>query len=91
MPLFDNTNDIILIIGSLSGSICAIIAAIRLSRCEYVSICKGLFTIKRSIQNKNNLPTTEIRQNKSPIQGEIITRIPSTDTLQLNNDDCVEV
>jgi len=78
MPLFENTNDIILIIASIGGAICSIIAAVRLSRCEYVNFCKGLITIKRTIK-KN-----ETTQSITPPDN--IPRTPSTDTLQLNND-----
>jgi len=75
MPLFDNSNDIILIIGSIAGAICSVIAAVRLSRCEYVSMCKGLITIKRTIDKKKE--TTNNNNDMS--------RTPSTDTIQLDN------
>jgi len=80
MPLFENTNDIILIIASIGGAICSIIAAVRLSRCEYVNFCKGLITIKRTIDKKKN------ETNQSITPPDNIPRTPSTDTLQLNND-----
>jgi hypothetical protein len=67
------SNDVILMIGALSGAMCAIIAAIRLSRCEYVSICKGLLTIKRSITKK---------KEDSDVN---MTRTPSNETIQLDN------
>jgi len=77
MPLFDNSNDIILIIGSIAGAICSIIAAVRLSRCEYVSFCKGLITIKRTIQkSKDNNDNTNNTNN--------MNRTPSIETI--NND-----
>lgn len=75
MALFDNSNDIILIIGSIAGAICSIIAAVRLSRCEYVSLCKGLITIKRTMDKKK-----ETTNNNNDM-----TRTPSTDTIQLDN------
>jgi hypothetical protein len=75
MALFDNSNDIILIIGSIAGAICSIIAAVRLSRCEYVSLCKGLITIKRTMDKKK-----ETTNNNNDM-----TRTPSTDTIQLEN------
>lgn len=80
MPLFENSNDIILIIGSIAGAICSVIAAVRLSRCEYVNLCKGLITIKRTIDKKKN------ETNQSITPPDNIPRTPSTDTLQLNND-----
>lgn len=78
MPLFENTNDIILIIASIGGAICSIIAAVRLSRCEYVNFCKGLITIKRTIKKNETNQLTQTPPDNIP-------RTPSTDTLQLNN------
>jgi hypothetical protein len=85
MPLFENSNDIILIIGSIAGAICSVIAAVRLSRCEYVNFCKGLITIKRTIDKKNNetIPSTDnIPRTPST---DNIPRTPSTDTLNNNS------
>jgi len=80
MALFDNSNDIILIIGSIAGAICSIIAAVRLSRCEYVSFCKGLITIKRTIQkSKDNNDNTNNTNNTNNMN-----RTPSIETI--NND-----
>jgi len=90
MPLFENSNDIILIIGSIAGAICSVIAAVRLSRCEYVNFCKGLITIKRTIK-KNETTQQETMENIPRTSGTSglgvgdFVHTPSTDTLQLNN------
>jgi hypothetical protein len=79
MPLFDNSNDIVIVCGAIAGSICSIIAAVRLSRCEYVSMCKGLLTIKRT------MPKTKTDNIND------ISRTPSSDNIQIQDNTSVEV
>lgn len=71
------SNDVILMIGAIAGGICSVIAAVRLSRCEYVSLCKGLLTIKRTMEKKKE--TT----NNNDVN--TLPRTPSNETLQLDN------
>jgi len=51
--MFETTNELILVISTCIAGICSIIAAIRLSKCEYVRICGGLFLIKRNLINNS--------------------------------------
>ena len=64
------SNDIVLMIGAISGGICAIL---KLSRCEQINIC-GFLAFKRRTNITN---TTNITND--------MTRTPSTDTIQLEN------
>jgi hypothetical protein len=73
------SNDIVLMIGAIAGAICSIIAAVRLSRCEYVSLCKGLVTIKRTI-----LKNTKKENNDN----NDMNRTPSIETIK---DDSAEL
>ena len=76
------SNDIVLMIGAIAGAICSIIAAVRLSRCEYVSLCKGLVTIKRTI-----LKNTK-KENNDNTNNNDMNRTPSIETIK---DDSAEL
>ena len=56
--MFETTNELILVISTCIAGICSIIAAIRLSKCEYVRICGGLFLIKRNLINNSKTSTS---------------------------------
>lgn len=56
--MFETTNELILVISTCIAGVCSIIAAIRLSKCEYVRVCGGLFLIKRNLLNNSKAPTS---------------------------------
>ena len=58
--MFDNVNDIVILIGAIVGGIATIL---KLSRCEQISICK-LIKFKRTPKN-NNLNLSAIGRNES--------------------------
>jgi len=72
--IIENTQDLILVIGSACGAITAIIAAIRMSRCHYINFCKGCFIIKREIK--------EIKPKE-----EINNLTPSSSNISLDNNE----
>jgi hypothetical protein len=54
--VIENTQDLILVIGSACGAITAILTiCYKMSRCEYVNICKGFFIIKRDIKENKKI------------------------------------
>lgn len=68
-------NDIVLLVGAISGGVCAIL---KLSRCEQINIC-GFLAFKR----RNEI--------KSPTNNNVISRTPSNETLQLDNNEANEM
>lgn len=70
-------NDIVLLVGAISGGVCAIL---KLSRCEQINIC-GFLAFKRrtnTTSNTNTTNTNTLNNNNN------MTRTPSIETI--NND-----
>ena len=63
--MFETTNELILVISTCIAGICSIIAAIRLSKCEYVRICGGLFLIKRNLINNSKTSASNAHPSNS--------------------------
>jgi len=74
--IIENTQDLILVIASACGAITAIIAAFRMSRCQYLNFCKGCFIMKREINEKKS-------------KEEINNLTPSPSELSLDNNNNV--
>lgn len=80
--MFETTNELILVISTCIAGVCSIIAAIRLSKCEYVRVCGGLFLIKRNLINNSkasitNTSKTDLRDEVNNIT-KIIQGIPNS-------------
>ena len=58
MPIIENTNDIILIIGAAAAALGGVIAGFRASRCRSINLCNGCLKIEREIKETPAPPTT---------------------------------
>jgi len=88
--MFETTNELILVISTCIAGICSIIAAIRLSKCEYVRICGGLFLIKRNLINNSKrvggkVPTPNASNSITKIINGISNGINKTDANTSND------
>jgi hypothetical protein len=83
--MFETTNELILVISTCIAGICSIIAAIRLSKCEYVRICGGLFLIKRNLINNSKNSAPNASNSITKIINGISNGINKTDANTSNN------
>ena len=59
MPIIENTNDIILIIGAAAAALGGVIAGFRASRCRSINLCNGCLKIEREIKNGGRILLTQ--------------------------------
>lgn len=58
MAIIENTQDIILLIGSCAAALGGIIAGFRASRCRSINLCNGCLKIEREIKETTPAPPT---------------------------------
>jgi len=83
--MFETTNELILVISTCIAGVCSIIAAIRLSKCEYVRVCGGLFLIKRNLINNSKTSTPNASNSITKIINGISNGINKTDANTSND------
>jgi len=77
--IIENTQDLILVIGSACGAITAILTiCYKMSRCEYLNFFRGCFIMKRQLKEtkeKENINTLTPSPSESSLDNENIMNV----------------